>query len=441
MVGEPVDAIRDLADLRPGQLLGVVLEVLAIGQHRVDAVAHEQLGHLALGAVARGHLRLEIAQHLLGRAHVERDHVPKRLVGHAPLGELDDRQPEAFLEDLLGAERIAAGDDAADVRVVGDRRGPGTQPIAPKDRHHDVDVGQMLAGGGIGIIEDEHVARTDPPLPLGDQLAHGVVEAAELHRRAHALGQRLALRIADGGGEVEGIADDPGVGRAHQRQRHVIRDGIEAVLDDLELERIDRDAHDDLGALSRRRQLDHDVAEPIEPGGAIGRHDGRALVLLDDHRTPARLVRQAVAIEHRRRDAAQPRPEIGLPFAAIARGLARLVAQLADAFRSAPADQAQIDHLDRELAGERMPVAREMGGLETAAELGDRRSIERPIGQGHGQLEGLAGKAEIGLALERDRARVAADDPGDAVRKGLVRPFGLVQRQGLRRDAGTAPSR
>jgi hypothetical protein len=112
-----------------------------------------------------------------------------------------------------------------------------------KDRRGYVDVREMLAVGFVGIVEDEDVALPDAAGVDRDQLAHGVVEAAELHRRAHALGKRLAGGVADRGGEIERIADDARMGRTHESHRHVVGDAVEAALDDLELEGVERLAH------------------------------------------------------------------------------------------------------------------------------------------------------------------------------------------------------
>ena len=47
------------------------------------------------------------------------------------------------------------------------------------------------------------------------------------------------LGVEQRGGEVERVAHDPRVRGAHQGERHVVGDGVEAALHELELERVD----------------------------------------------------------------------------------------------------------------------------------------------------------------------------------------------------------
>ena len=258
VIGELVDPVRKLRELGPGEALGVVLQVGSVVEHRVDSVALEQLQHLALAAPACGELGLQVAHDLLRGAHIERDHVPQRLIRLAAGHELHDREPQALLEYLLGAERVAAGDDAAHVGVVRHGGRPGDEPVRRgptfegEDRCRDVDVGQVLAVGGVGIVEDEHVPRVDAPVVLDDELAHRVVEAAHVHGRADPLREGEPFDIEEGGGEVERVAHDPRVRGAHQGERHVVGDGIEAALHQLELERVDVGAgaiHGDSGSV------------------------------------------------------------------------------------------------------------------------------------------------------------------------------------------------
>ena len=245
VIGELVDPVRKLGDFRPGEPLRIVLEVRPVVEHGIDAVPFEQLQHLALAAPARGELCLKVAHDLLGGAHVEGDHVPQRMVGLAAGHELHDRQPQPFLEYFLGAERVAAGDDPAHVGVVRHRGRPCDQPglrssaFARENRGRDVDVGQVLAVGGVGVVEDEHVAGVDAPVVLGDELSHRVVEAAHVHGGANPLREGEPVGVEEGGGEVERVAHDPRVRGAHQGERHVVGNGVETALDQLELERVD----------------------------------------------------------------------------------------------------------------------------------------------------------------------------------------------------------
>ena len=189
VVGELVDPVRELGDLGPGQPFRVRLEVGAVVEHRVDPVARKELQHLALPAPAGRELGLKVAHHLVGGADVERDHVPEGPVRLARRDELDDGEPKPLLENLLCAERVAPGDDPADVGVVRDRRRPRRESarrapapaVACEYGCRDVDVGEVLSVRGVGVVEDEDVAGFDAAFVLRDELPHRVEEAPHVH--------------------------------------------------------------------------------------------------------------------------------------------------------------------------------------------------------------------------------------------------------------------
>ena len=56
---------------------------------------------------------------------------------------------------------------------------------------------------------------------------------------ADPLGDGEPLGVEQRGGEIERVAHDPRVRGAHQGERHVVGDGVEAALHELELERVD----------------------------------------------------------------------------------------------------------------------------------------------------------------------------------------------------------
>jgi hypothetical protein len=106
----------------------------AEGLDVVEAVASSS-GRSRLAPISPdAHLGVEVAGHVVGRADVGEDELPDVVVALAPLHQLDDRDPEPFLEDVAapGADAVAA-----DVGVVdggaeeGDDRarcGTGTAP-------------------------------------------------------------------------------------------------------------------------------------------------------------------------------------------------------------------------------------------------------------------------------------------------------------------------
>jgi hypothetical protein len=65
-------------------------------------------------------------------------------------------------------------------------------------------------------------------------LGHRVGDGAQVQRQREALGDEPALRVAEGAGHVHRVLEIVRVGRAHQRDRHLVDDGVERVLDQLE---------------------------------------------------------------------------------------------------------------------------------------------------------------------------------------------------------------
>ncbi len=84
----------------------------------VDAVLVADLAERALADAHRRRLRHQVADRLLGRAHVRRDQVDERLVPLAAAPDLDVRELEPLLVDLGGVGREGAGRHAADLGPV-----------------------------------------------------------------------------------------------------------------------------------------------------------------------------------------------------------------------------------------------------------------------------------------------------------------------------------
>ena len=86
--------------------------------------------HSALQALradlARRHLGVQVAGHVVGLAHVGEDELPHVVVALAGAHQLDDRDPQPFLEHVAaaGADAVAADVGVVDRRAEqGDHRG------------------------------------------------------------------------------------------------------------------------------------------------------------------------------------------------------------------------------------------------------------------------------------------------------------------------------
>src|SRR5262245_56712559 len=127
--------------------------------------------------------------------------------------------------------------------MMGQRTGPAAAASLAIDRLDDVDVGQVHAAGGIGVVEDENVARRDAAFETTHEAGHRIVEGAKMHGCGQPLRQGLAAMIEDSGREIHRVAHDSGIGGAHEVERHVVGDGVEAALQNFQQEGINSAAH------------------------------------------------------------------------------------------------------------------------------------------------------------------------------------------------------
>src|SRR6202011_5485319 len=103
------------------QTLGVVEQFVEVQLQCVEAVAIEQPGELALGDQAGGDLGRQVVLDHVRHAHVFGNDALERLVRSARVVQLEQRDAQAFSENLRRVGGVAAGHPAADVRLVPDR--------------------------------------------------------------------------------------------------------------------------------------------------------------------------------------------------------------------------------------------------------------------------------------------------------------------------------
>ena len=153
-------AVRQIAQRRPGQALGIVDDLLQIEARGGRAVLAHQIDELALRDVAGRELGAQVAEELDRQAHVLFQKREQRFVARAPVVEAERRNPHALLIDLGRIGGIGAGDPAADIGVVADRRGEGQAVAAVEDRLEHEDIRQMHAAVE-RVVHHEHVAGVD----------------------------------------------------------------------------------------------------------------------------------------------------------------------------------------------------------------------------------------------------------------------------------------
>ena len=128
----------------------------------------------------------QVAVERLGQAGVDQQQTPQVVARAAALDQLQHRQADAFVEDLGGCRIVGACSATADVGLVGAVAGEGDQRAGNEHRPRDHPVGQMVAAGGVGVVQEEHVLGFDRVLEVAQDGAHGKAAAADMDRDSSA---------------------------------------------------------------------------------------------------------------------------------------------------------------------------------------------------------------------------------------------------------------
>jgi hypothetical protein len=209
-----------------------------LGDRGIDLgppVAVEQFEVAPLAGLHRGDLGAQIADRARRQPHVDADDVDQVLIHLAAILILDDRDLDAFRENV-GAH---AAKHAADVEPVRHAAGEAGKLALVEDRQGEGEMVEMAAGD-VGIVGDVDVARPDVLVAeVLDLRLHGLRHAADEHRQADTDRDGLALGREQAGGEVQRLVDDHVVGGAHEVGLHFLGHGEHAVAHDLDDHRID----------------------------------------------------------------------------------------------------------------------------------------------------------------------------------------------------------
>ena len=259
-VAEGVVAVGQGADGGAGEALGVVEEGGLVLVDDGPAVAVDHLLEAALAGAAGGDLGGKVAAALVGRAGVTAEEGDDLLVDLAGADELQRRDDEALLEEL-GRAGEGAGGHAADVGVVCAVRDEADEGLAaggvcpsicgtgrPFDRlratlrraqgerigEDGCDEGDVVEVGAaeVGVVEGDDVAGSEVEALEGggDGGGHG----AEVDGDVGGLRDHVALGVKEGAGVVLALLDVGGEAGAAKGDAHLLGDGGEEVLEDLE---------------------------------------------------------------------------------------------------------------------------------------------------------------------------------------------------------------
>ncbi len=147
-------------------------------------------------------------------------------------------QHHAFFCQVAGVGRHAAGTDAADlgvVRAVGgkeERRGA----VRHEYRRDHRDVGQMRAAA-IGVVGEHDVAGRQVG-HVAQHAAHRLAHRAEVHRHVRRVRHQGPRAVEHRAREVEPLLHVDRERGAAQHGAHLFGDGGEAVVEELELDRV-----------------------------------------------------------------------------------------------------------------------------------------------------------------------------------------------------------
>lgn len=217
---------------------------------------------------------------------------PKQLAGRGLAeGAVAYQEPvveeHALLVDGAAEGRHGAGRDAADLGVVTARGHQEPQRVRDavplvEHRRHDGHVGQMCAAV-VRIVDGVHVAGPHRAVVAAQHFPDGLPHGAEVHRDVRCVGDQVAVRVEEGAGEVEPLLDVDGVGGVLQAHAHLLGDGHEEVVEDLQHDRVDPGA-DGLFRGARACAGQDQMAGGGEGGLPAGVDDGGRAVLGDDGR-------------------------------------------------------------------------------------------------------------------------------------------------------------
>ena len=231
-----VAAVGNRGDRLAHRHLRARVHRLREGVERAQAgIGHEVHGAAAAHLVGRD-LRFDVAEHLLGQAHIVEEQLEHVVVAPARAVEVHRRDAHAFLVELLRAgTRIAA-----DVGRMRDRSREAGEFAREEDRRDDRDVGQM-AGRQPRVVGDQAIALAPAGRRVGFEHGFGGArhDAGEGGNPAGALGDRLAVPVHQHRGEVVRLAHDGREGGPKQRGRRLVGNGDEATPPDFEGDGVD----------------------------------------------------------------------------------------------------------------------------------------------------------------------------------------------------------
>ena len=238
VVHEGAGSVGPGRDLGAHEFFRVVDEIVAAGREGLGAIANDESPHCLLSDIAGGDLCPEIPQGLLGHPDVGAQQGEDRFVRFPPVIELEPGDAQPLLKYLRVVAGRAPRQSPPQVKMVGRRHGEADDFPVPENGFHHVDV-RYVHPAAEGIVHDEDVPRLHLPAVLLQEGFHGVRHRTQVQRYGDALGDHLPACVAQGGGVIQAVSDDGGVGGAVKGQRHLVRTRGERILNDFTSDGVD----------------------------------------------------------------------------------------------------------------------------------------------------------------------------------------------------------
>ena len=195
--------------------------------------AGNHFGQPVFGQTHRPEHGRDVEGALAGESNVRPHQVEHRLVGNAPLVELDEGNDQTFLVDVGGHRRDAPQRHAPDVQVVPAHGGPKAEGAVLEMRREERDVVEMRAQD-IRVVDHEDVARCDVVAELLPDPAHRQGPRYQVDGCPLRNPEKLARRRHQGAGEILRLLDLGPEGGQHDVGPHLANDGQQRVADELD---------------------------------------------------------------------------------------------------------------------------------------------------------------------------------------------------------------
>jgi hypothetical protein len=156
--------------------------------------------------------------------------------------ELHRRDQHALLEHFGGLAVGAAGDHAADIRLVRDAAGESDECILMKDRRDDGEIRGVRQIALVGMIAQQEVAiRQRAAMHLEDAADKMEIDRRmQDHRRRH---RNAAAAVGNDAGEIARLADDGRIAGAEEMIVHLLHQACDPVAQKLHRDAVDRLTH------------------------------------------------------------------------------------------------------------------------------------------------------------------------------------------------------